>query len=230
MNTTTRLCIAAILVVLLAASSYLLPELLKPKNVVLPGWNLADMPRQFGSWQSAKVEVNPEIEEQILRDADAVVNRAYVDDADHIVSVHVALFRDLDAGVLHSPINCYRGNGWREVSREQVKLRGPEESSIPVSLSTWEREGGRVLVMYWYQLDEHILFDRLGLGLARVEMRNKETWPALVKVLLQTSAADPEAARERIDAIARETHQWINQGDHQPTSGGPTNQASVAED
>lgn len=228
MNTTTRLIIVAILVGLLAGSTYVLPNSLKPKSIELPTtWDLAEMPLQFGSWQGAEVEVDPKVRDWLLLDADTVVHRAYGDDRNHVVSLHAALFSDLDAGVLHSPINCYRGNGWRELGRTRLMLHVSDETSIPVSLTTWEREGERVLVMYWYQLDEHILFNRWDLLWARVDMRGKETWPPLVKVLLQTPAADADKARERIQAIARSAYQWINQPAHQPTPGSPNHQPSA---
>ena len=60
MNTTTRLIIVAILVGLLAGSTYILPNSLKPKSVELPTtWDLTDMPLQFGSWQGTEVEPDP---------------------------------------------------------------------------------------------------------------------------------------------------------------------------
>ena len=185
------------------------------------------MPLQFGSWQGAEVEVDPKVRDWLLRDADAVVDRAYGDDQNHVVSLHAAFFSDLDVGVLHSPIACYRGNGWREVGRTRLMLHVSDETSIPVSLSTWERQGEQVLVMYWYQLDKQILFNRWDLFRARVKMRGKETWPALVKVLLQTSASDADKARERIQTIARSAYQWINQPAHQPSPGGPSDQPSA---
>jgi EpsI family protein len=230
MNTTTRLLIVVILVGLLATSSYVVPKCLKPKSVQLPDRNLADLPYQFGSWQGAESEVDPEVNKVLRLDADAVLDRAYEDDQNHVVSLHVALFSDLDAGIRHSPINCYRGNGWREVDRTTLTLNVSDESSIPVSLTTWEREGDRVLVMYWYQLGDHILFNRWDLFWARVDMRGKETWPALVKVLLQTRATDGEKAKERIKVIARTVYQWINEPGRSPGEARSNEQLPVGPD
>jgi EpsI family protein len=229
-NTTTRIFIVVIFVGLLATSSYVLPQWLKPKRVQTPEWNLAAMPLQFGSWQQAEVEVDPEVRDKILLDADAVVDRAYRDNQNHVVSLHAALFSDLDTGVRHSPINCYRGNGWREVDRKNVDLVLPDQSSIPVCLTTWEREGQRVLVMYWYQLDEYILFGRWDLFWTRLAMQGKETWPAMVKVLLQTRADDKDEAERRIQTIAVDAYQWINQPGHRASLSSPDDQASIEQD
>jgi EpsI family protein len=218
-NTTVRLFIVVSLVGLVATSTYVFPAWLKPKEIRLPDWDLSTFPLQFDSWQGAQVELDEKIMERILRDAEDAVDRAYADDANQAVSLHVALFRDLDRGIIHSPYNCYRGAGWTRIDDTQLMLRVSEESSIPVSLTTWELQGKRVMVMYWYQLDEHILFDRLDLGMARWKMRNKETWPAMVKVLLQTSAADPDKGKERIQIIAQRAYQWLNRPAPQPGSG-----------
>ncbi len=220
MTTTTRLFLVALLVGLLAISSYMLPELLEAKDVHLPAWELADMPSQFGSWRGADVELDEKIREQLLRDANSEVSRAYVDDQSNAVSLHLALFQDLDAGVRHSPINCYRGNGWREIGRETMDLRLQDGGTIPVSLTTWEKEGQRVLVMYWYQLGDHVLFNRWDLLSTRLKMWGQPSWPAMVKVLLQTttSDADKEKSRERIQAVARYAQHWISQAQH-PSNG-----------
>ena len=219
-NTAIRVLILAILVGLLAASMYVMPQWLQPKSVQLPKWDPADMPLEFGSWQGAEVESDPEVQKRLLLDADAVVDRAYRDNDGNVVSVHAAFFRDLDAGVLHRPSNCYLGAGYRQERSERLALSLPDGSSIPVDLTTWEKEGKRVLVMYWYQLDEHILFDRGDLFWTRLKMRSKDTWPAMVKVLLQGSADDPDKDGERIQKVAGEVYQWINEP-HQPSSAGP---------
>lgn len=218
-NTTTRVFVVAMFVVLLSASTYVMPQWLKAKNIQLPEWNLRDMPLQFDQWQGVSGELDPEITGRL--GADVWLDRVYRDDQNRIVSLHVALFRDLDGGVFHSPINCYRSAGWRELGQAEVELPIPGKPSIPVSLGTWEREGERILVMYWYQLDQQILFDRVGLGLARWKMRSEQNWPPLIKVLLQTSAADTEDAKKQIQFIAAKAYEWINQPSHQASSAAP---------
>jgi EpsI family protein len=229
-TTTTRLVIVVALIGLLPLSTYALSGWLQPKEIVLPEWDIADLPLRFDSWQGVAPEPDARIRETILLDADAVADRAYLDDQNHVVSLHVALFKDLDAGVRHSPFNCYRGNGWREEGREALTLHFPDGSSIPVNLSTWEKHDTRVLVMYWYQLDDHILFSRWDLWKARVRMRSKENWPAMIKVLLETPVDDTDEAKDCIQTVAREVHQWLNGPHDQPDSRGPEGQSSVGQE
>jgi EpsI family protein len=214
-----RVFLVVMLVVLLSASTYVTPQLLKAKNIQLPTWNVRDLPLQFDEWQGVAAELDPEVTGRM--GADAWADRVYRDDQNRIVSLHAALFRDLDAGVFHSPVNCYRMAGWREVSQTETELAIPGKPSIPVRLDTWELKGERILVMYWYQLDQHIFFDRWGLLRARWEMRGEQSWPPLIKVLLQTSAADPEDAKRRIRFIAARAYEWINQPSHQASSVAP---------
>jgi EpsI family protein len=231
LNTPTRLLIrllvVAILVGLLAASTHVVPEKLKPKSVQLPDWDLADMPLELGQWQGVEGDLDPEVTRAL--DAEAWVDREYRDEEDHAVSVHVALFTSLDDGVRHNPSNCYRGNGWRETERERLMLHFPDHPSIPVSLGTWTREGEQVLVMYWFQLSTHVIFDRWDLWLARLDLLDQDVWPAMVKVLLQADATEGRAARERIEAVARGVYEWINQQDHQTGSRSPIDATSTGE-
>lgn len=213
MNTTTRLYVVASLVVLLAGLTYVVPQWLKPKEIRLPQRNIRELPMQFGPWQGTAVKMDPRI--AVRLDADMAIDRRYGHPAKQPVSVHVAVFRDLDAGVLHSPFNCYRSTGWEEIDTTRSTLQVADNLTIPVSLSTWQRKGERVVVMYWYQVGDHILFDRWGLWLGvRWKMRGKRTWPALTKVLLQTAATDPTDPSDAIanlEDIARHAYRWLNQ-------------------
>ena len=87
--------------------------------------------------------------------------------------------------------------------------------TIPVSLTTWEREGERVMVVYWYQLGEHVLFGRWDLGWkVRWSLRGQPKWPALIKVMLQISAPEPEDAKTTILGFAEQVAKWENQPEH----------------
>ena len=217
-NTAIRLLIASGLVVLL----YLGTSLVRSGKAVigeLPERDFQEMPLQFGPWRGEEVELDPRV--FMRTGADIVVDRAYRDDTPHPVSVHVALFRDPDVGIFHSPMNCYRVNGWQVEEGARVELQVADNSSIPVSLTTWKREGERILVMYWYQLGEHVVFDRWDLGKVRLKMAGGKTWPALIKVLMQTSAPDLEEAEVRMRGLAAHVHNWVSEPDRGPTSDSP---------
>lgn len=72
------------------------------------------------------------------------------------------------------------------------------------------------MVVYWYQLGDHVLFDRWDLGMKiRWSLRGREKWPALIKVMLTIPAADPEAAKPVLLDFAKQLAAWENQPKHQ---------------
>ena len=118
--------------------------------------------------------------------------------------MHTAMFADPRGGVYHTPINCYRASGWQDTSEIRENLEVSDELTVPVSVSTWEQKGERIMVVYWYQLGEHVLFDRWDLGMkVRWSLRGRPKWPALIKVMLQIAAPDPEAAKPVIMDFAK---------------------------
>jgi EpsI family protein len=227
LNTTARVFIVVSVVVLLAFSARWLPTMLQPNEIKIPEWELTAMPMQFDRWRGTETE---ELDAEVTKrlEAKSWIDRKYSDDENRSVFLHVALFDRLDDGVRHSPINCYRGNGWRETKREDTLLYIPDQPGIPARLTTWTRDGNSVLVMYWFQLGDRVIFDRPDLFLARLHMWRKNVWPAMVKVLLQTDATDGDAAKERIQTIARKVYEWINLVNQPASSAGGADTAPAS--
>ena len=220
-NLTTRLSVAAILVVLIYLGTYAATAAMKPPKVAFPDRPLQDLPRQFvdregTDWEGKDIALNPRVFAAI--GAEVVVDRKYQDKAGNEMVVHTAIFEDPVEGMYHSPMNCYRGSGWRNTDQTSLDLKISDELSLPVSLTTWEREGVQKLVVYWYQIGEHTVFHRSDLWSVRWAMRGRETWPALVKVLIDTPIDDPEKAQERIIAFAENIGRWIHESYRQPGS------------
>ncbi|MGA2030840.1 MAG: exosortase C-terminal domain/associated protein EpsI, partial [Thermoguttaceae bacterium] len=157
-------------------------------------------------------------------EAASSITRSYQDSNGHAISMHLALFDDPDRGVYHSPTNCYRAQGWARLGGRDVSLQVPGRPTIQVRLSTWQREGDKILVLYWYELGENVLFERIDMGAVRWKMRGRATWPPMVKVLLQTSAAEAGLAQSQLLQIAAQIRQWVGQMDP-PASGDKNPQA-----
>lgn len=213
-NTALRLWIVVALVVAAYGVSFLVQAGTTPPDVQLPSWTFREMPPQLGMWRGHDEEMDPKITAAI--GAHSVVDRTYRDERGYAVSMHTAIFVNPAEGVLHSPVNCYRGAGWRKLSETSGEIPVNDERSMPVSITIWERGGERVVVAYWYQIGEHVLFSRFDLGKVRWAMRGQPAWPATVKVLLQTSAGgDLDDAKTRILDLAEQIGQWINQPSHE---------------
>ena len=221
-NTTLRLWIVVALILAAYGVSFLVKAGAAPPEVQLPGWKFSEMPKELSSpqvtWRGEDAEMDPEVTAAI--GADSVVDRMYRDEKGNTVSMHTAIFANPAEGALHSPINCYRGAGWEKVTETSEEIPVNDERRVPVSITTWERGGERVVVLYWYQIGEHVLFGRFDLGKVRWAMRGQPVWPAMVKVLLQTSAeGDLDDAKTRILDLAEQIGRWINQPSHQTLVG-----------
>lgn len=213
MNSTTKHLYATVIIVLAvyAVSRLVLAET-EPPVAILPDWTFREMPYQLGNWHGEDTKMDPVI--AIATGADVIVDRLYRDDTGTLVSVHTAMFKNPTDGVLHTPLNCYRGAGWLKIKEVQENLELSENLTIPVNLVTWEKDNERIMVLYWYQLGEHVLFDRWDMGKLRFELRGKPQWPALIKVMMQIPAPDADDAQSRVLAFAELVAKWENQPQH----------------
>ncbi len=125
------------------------------------------------------------------------------------------MFNDPRDGVYHNPPNCYVANGWKQVTDTTEKVPVADGMTVPVSLITWEKGDERVVVAYWYQLGDHILYDRFDLGNVRLKLRGQSAWPVLLKVMAQATLDNPEETQKALLAFAEEVAKWLNQPDHQ---------------
>ena len=187
----------------------------------LPDWTFDEMPLRIGDWRGEKTTLDPELAK--ATGAQVIVNRAYRDDAGHMIAMHTAMFDKPAEGVYHSPLNCYRSHGYQKLSESRSNLKISDTLTIPVSVTYWEHEkdGKRVWVVYWYQLGEHVLFGRFDLGLkVRWKLAGKPKWPALIKVMLETPTSDrPEDAQAAIVGFAEQIAKWENQPKHREGKG-----------
>jgi EpsI family protein len=230
-NTAVRLYIVAAIVPLTWWAAGRLNVALQAPTVDMPEWSFSEMPRSLGEWRGEDTEMDPKIAN--ATGAQVIVNRAYRDSSAHMISMHTAIFDDPKGGVYHSPLTCYRSSGWEKLRETHVNLPINDASSIPVSVTLWRRQGERNrIVVYWYQLGKHVLFDRWDLGLrVRWSLAGKPTWPALIKVMMEIPVADDASeddARAAILDFAELVAKWENQPSHRYAKGmlGPQEEAA----
>lgn len=209
MNSVVRIVLIGVFAVVVFGGVIMLRHGMNPQNVQMPDRSFEELPMRFAEWQGEPTELDPKIFDFI--GAEVVVNRNYESVQGKQISVHTAVFTNYGSGAFHNPANCYRSSGWLLLDNSILDLQLADGSTATVSLMTWSRNGERVMVVYWYQLGEHMILSRLDLGKARVALRGSEVWPPLVKVLMQTSANDPEAARLRLKTLAEDIYNWINE-------------------
>jgi EpsI family protein len=213
MNTTAkRLYAIAIIVLAIYGVNRLVQAAVKAPEAVFPDWTFGEMPYQLGAWQGEDTKMDPVVARGT--GADIIVDRLYRNEAGVSVSIHTAMFKDPTDGMFHTPLSCYRAAGWQKLKESQENLVLSEDLTIPVLLVTWEKDGERIIVVYWYQLGEHVLFDRWAMGNLRPVLRGKSKWPALIKVMMQIPAPDVDDAKSQVLALAEHVAKWENQPQH----------------
>lgn len=66
------------------------------------------------------------------------------------ISLYIAYYARQAVGIsIHSPANCIPGSGWKITSNEVIGVPTGSQS-IPVSRMFIEKDGGRLLVYYWF--------------------------------------------------------------------------------
>lgn len=207
-STTIRLLGAAVLLVAVFGGMYVVRGGLAPPEVDMPPQDFGEMPFVLDEWSGKTQELDSRIAVQI--GADTVVNRVYHHPSQGDVWVHVAVFSNPVVGISHTPLYCYQGAGWNMLSEKRVLLDDGVDSQLSASVSTWTQEGKMIRVLYWFELGDHLLYNRYDLGMVRWAMRGRPRWPALIKVLIQTYATQNESDDlARLQSLVRPMTMWM---------------------
>lgn len=195
-------------------------------EVVFPAWCHKDndlkkdlnvnLPLQLGEWSGQETKSDPAIFN--ATGAKVAVDRIYTDNSGHKFTLHVAYYDDVEAGVWHSPLTCYPAHGWHSDSQLKQRLAVDTSPQPEVLLTQWHQEDQPLncLVVHWYSLGDTILYERLGLGAARFNLRGSPTWPPLVKILIQNqNNSVNDIDKESILSFAKQVYLWLDGISHE---------------
>ena len=203
--TPIRLIFALVIILVTAGGAKMLGIALQPPKVEFPSWTVSDMPMQLGIWNAEKQENDPKI--TAATEAKFTEDRLWTGSRGTTVSMHAAMFEDPGIAVWHSPPNCYRGQGYQKISERTMTLPSDDEHA-EVQVSVWEKNGSRITVVYWFQIDKYTIFDRYTLGITRGKLKGLETWPPTMKVLLQIKGTGEDTTDAILD-MAKEINGWL---------------------
>jgi len=115
--------------------------------------SLESLPTKIGSWTaSGNGELEASVREYLK--PDNYILRDYISDTNSApMGAFIAYFKSLQSSYgPHSPRVCLPGTGWLVRSSAIVNLRMPDwHGDFPVNQFELERDGKKILVMYWYQ-------------------------------------------------------------------------------
>jgi len=143
--------------VILLGQAIILPRLSVPE-VNTPAPELENLPRELGPW---KISNEASLEPDVLNflKPDRYILRDYVNPSRGTsMNLFVAFFKALEttAGP-HAPHECLPGNGWLITSTAAPKFHVPGwNRDVQVNQYTMEKDGHRILVVYWYQNDRRV--------------------------------------------------------------------------
>jgi exosortase D (VPLPA-CTERM-specific) len=114
--------------------------------------HVSSLPSQVDGWTGIDIPIDQQTldilgpGEYLLRDYE---NASLPESS---TNLYIPFFPSQKAGdTIHSPDNCLPGAGWIPISREVIRLKRPDGSSIPVNRYVVSKTGERQLVLYWFQ-------------------------------------------------------------------------------
>ena len=220
-TTISRLLAAMIIVLLITCGTWGFRKSAESQTCALPWWNINDFPGDLRKWKGKEVDMDPAIFNRT--GAELAANHSYHDNMGGSLSLHLALYTKPGGSLDHLPPVCYKTNGWLEKGVVPMSLKDADGKNFDIHVSRWEKDRESTLVAYWYQLGEHIILDRPGLGLARWKLRGRKTWPPLIKVLITSTLTDPEQSPEHVKEFAQRIYTSINAPPDEPDPASPAN-------
>ncbi len=205
---TVRLLIAAAAVLGIYTGGELFKDRGMPTEPAHLQLDLDQLPRKFNSWSGDDTPLDPQVFQAI--GAEKVINRRYRDGRAE-VDLHCDVFLKYGVRILHPPELCYPGSGYTVADSESVEIAADAKSPRFARLLTLEKDGTRVYCLYWYQIGDLTFWDADNQRRAVRSLRGRETWPPMIKVMLQTTANSPEEARARLKSLADSVYPWTCQ-------------------
>lgn len=121
--------------------------------------DLEHLPLRIGNWQTVRQGGLSQETLKILH-ADGVLLRDYKIAPGCRVQLFIAYYRTQHAGEsMHSPRNCLPGSGWEPMSSSAVLVDMGNGRKHKINRYLVEKDGKRMLVMYWYQEHDRIVAD-----------------------------------------------------------------------
>jgi hypothetical protein len=147
---------------------------------------LSDLSLTLGGWTGADMTLDP-IAFAAVGTQDQVA-RVYKNSGGDAVFVHRAAWTSQDDWTPHLPEICYSTNGWELLESHSATL--PDNPSVRIAIQNYQQAGQKVVVAYWYQLDQGTYADRDGGRSLRRDHWGRRERPPLLKTLLQINDGD----------------------------------------
>jgi EpsI family protein len=163
-----------------------------------------------GEWTG--IDQKLEKEEFNYAQLDSDVSRLYTNRDNRTMSLLLGIYKIPANGLYHNPFNCYETHGFVLKQKERRPLTAPHRPDTELSLSTWDKDGQKHVVAYWYELGDNTLFERDDLAPWKPTlwaMAGKRKWPVMFKVLIEAAGSDTDQAKADVLEMATTVREWL---------------------
>lgn len=211
MTLTPRLfALVAVLVVVQAV--YTVIQLGALFNVRPPATDVNELPLKLGDWVCSEPSCRDSDAEDIAG-ADICVQRVYSNANEQAtISVYVAIWTSYQGyfRIPHEPLRCYASAGHEIHDVSRIVLKRSDGSTAQTALLQTDLADRPTHVLYWYQLDQSAVLNAQEMFRTRLRYRSQKSWPPLVKVMLETSGADQQSARQLLVDLGERIFDWTS--------------------
>jgi EpsI family protein len=186
------------------------PEVVEPQRPIQE-FPMVVETADAGTWEGKDAKLDDRTFNESEMDG-VPVSRIYSKD-NHKITFLLGEYKQPSKGLYHNPMNCYKTQGFTLLSQVRLPLNVPGRDAT-ISVSTWKssKSSEKVIVAYWYELGDRVLFERQHLLKAHWAMLGKRKWPVMFKVLLEVPASEgePQALTE-ILGMAQVARKWLGE-------------------
>jgi len=204
MSIIVRLFVAAGLLAATQLGVSLIQRSYVPAHVELPAQELNSLPLQIGPWHGEDIELDPRMFQAV--GAHSILTRTYRHPAGGTILVHMAILTDAIGGVPHYPEVCFPAAGWSVAERRGIQVSAEGATAVNARLLSLRCENAEGFALYWYQMGKTSFVDRDSYRHARRHFFGRSNWPAVVKVLLQTTS--PNVSEAELREFAESVLTW----------------------
>ena len=142
-----------------------------------------EMPKTLGDWSIVESgAIAPDVFERL--GATEAQERTYEDQHGNKIGCHISIFEEFHSSVPHTPLQCYPAQGWETLDQETRDIPLPDGPPLHAILASFEKEGEKAYVLYWFQFGDFTVVNDQELRAALEYYRPDGEWPSAVKIMM----------------------------------------------
>ena len=174
---------------------------------------LSECPETIGRWTVRAGDspdadgIDPEIIKKL--NADEVLERTYVEGTGRRCAVHIAVWKEPDGWLPHSPEVCYPAAGYSLQRRREVHFPVSDDYKIRSARFLTPENDYEVTALFWYQIGEGTFYDRNSARRVFQGLWGQPDRMPLVKVLIHYTKDAKFDTDTKVLEVAQGVHDFV---------------------